>query len=178
MTRTLFTLAYPTLSVGDRAVLDGYRSKHDLPKSRIVRPHFTMVFGLSDQDEAAYMGHVETVAAKETAISFHCRYATLGAGSGDEPACVFLVPEGNSAILNLHDRLHTGMLAASLRLDLQYVPHITIGTCTAWREAKILCDEINAHAISMPGTIEALTVAVLESDELRDLSSFALRQNP
>ena len=179
MSRTLSTLGYPTLSIADRAVLDALRSKHDRRKAAVVQPHFTMVFGLTDQDETKYMKHVEAVADKENAIRFHCLYAMPGIGHSDDGAYVFLVPdEGNSAISLLHDRLYTGILACSLRLDLPYIPHITVGTSSGSREAKLLCDEINAKGLSISGKIEALTVAALDGSEVRDLSSFALRPSP
>src|SRR5262245_22726723 len=57
----------------------------------------------------------------------------------DVTADVFLVPdEGNSALSLLHDQLYTGPLVSHLRLDLQYVPHITIGTLSDREKAKRL----------------------------------------
>jgi hypothetical protein len=57
-------------------------------------------------------------------------------GADESGSYVFLVPdEGSGALSLLHDRLYSGLLA-SLRIDLPYVPHITIGRCSERQKAK------------------------------------------
>jgi hypothetical protein len=70
-------------------------------------------------------------------LSLRLYDAMLGAEDGAETPYVFPVPdEGYSALSLLHDRLYSGPLVRCLRLDLMYVPHITIGTCAGRYEAK------------------------------------------
>jgi hypothetical protein len=108
-------------------------------------------------DEHDYLNHVGKTAATAAPITFHCRYAMLGAGDGDDTAYVFLVPdEGNGAISLLHDRLYTGALISKMRLDLEYIPHITIGRCSDRRHAKALCDSLNTQGVSIAGRIDEL----------------------
>jgi len=134
--------------------------RENSPAARFrIEPHFTLAFACSQVPEAQYTAHVAAVAAESKAISFVCRYAMLGADDEDDRAYVFLVPEeGFAAISMLHDHLHTGPLAPHLRLDLPYIPHITIGITTDRRRAKDLCDELNRQRVSVPGTIGAITV--------------------
>jgi len=175
MIRKLFTLAYPALTPADRALIDAFRILHDPNKVHVVDPHFTLIFGSSRVDDSAYMDHVRGIAAITAPVRFHCRYAMLGAEDGAETAYVFLVPdEGYSALSLLHDRLYSGPLARCLRLDLMYVPHITIGTCARRHEAKELCDTLNAQRVSIEGTIENLTVAALANEKTENLRSFRL----
>ena len=175
MTRSLFTLAYPVLSTADRAMLRAFRVEHDPQKVYGVEPHFTIAFGAPGLDNDDYLEHVRRIAAASHPITFHCRYAMLGADESGDTAYVFLVPdEGNSALSLLHDRLYTGLLASRLRIDLQYVPHITIGTCSERQKAKELCDELNARGLSIAGTVEALTVALIADDMVKNLRSFKL----
>ena len=42
------------------------------------------------------------------------------------------------------------MLAPALRLDIPYVPHITIGSSSNRALMKSLCDELNRGAIDIP----------------------------
>jgi 2'-5' RNA ligase len=128
MARRVFTLAYPLLSATDAAMIAAFRARHDQRYRHMIEPHFTLVFGLVGINERDYIDHVGKIAARATPVPFHCRYAMLGADDSDDTAYVFLVPdEGNSAIARLHDRLYTGMLSEHLRLDLEYMPHMTIG---------------------------------------------------
>jgi hypothetical protein len=141
----------------------------------VVAPHFTLVFGLAGMNECDYLGHVENIAAKAEPIPFHCRYAMLGADDSDDTAYVFLVPdEGNSAIALLHDRLYTGLLAPHLRLDLEYVPHMTVGACGDRGEAKALCDALNSQGVSIAGRLKAVTVAALEDGRIGNIAAFRL----
>jgi 2'-5' RNA ligase superfamily len=175
MARRLFTLAYPILGALDKATINAFRAQHDLRNARLVEPHFTMIFGITGVDEGDYLGHVGKIAATTSPIKFHCRYAMLGADNNYDTAYVFLVPdEGYSAISLLHDRLYSGLLISHRRLDLQYVPHITIGTCSDRHEAKALCDALNARGVSIVGKVDALTVAALENDRIEDLCSVRL----
>lgn len=175
MTRRLFTLAYPALSAQDKAMIDAFRAEHDQRYRHVVAAHFTLVFGLAGISERDYLNHVESIAAMAAPVPFHCRYAMLGADESDDTAYVFLVPdEGNSAIALLHDRLYTGILAPLLRLDLEYVPHITIGTCPARQDAKALCDALNGQGISIAGRVEALTVAAMTGGIIENIEAFQL----
>ena len=49
-----------------------------------------MVFEAEGLDEHDYLNHVGKTAATASPITFHCRYAMLGAGDGDDTAYVFL----------------------------------------------------------------------------------------
>jgi len=175
MTGSLFTLAYPALSAADMAMIRAFRIEHDRAKVHKVEPHFTIAFGVPGVDDDHYLEHVRKIAAASHPITFHCRYAMLGADESGDTAYIFLVPdEGNSALSLLHDRLYAGLLASYLRIDVPFVPHITIGTCSERQKAKELCDELNGRGLSIAGTVEALTVALPADNMIKDLRSFKL----
>ena len=175
MPRKLYTLAYPTLASADRAFIDRIRDEHDLPYRDVVKPHFTMVFSCSDLNEQDYRSHVREISRVAAPIAFHCRYAMLGADDEAPLAYVFLVPdEGFGALSLLHDRLYTGLLASKLRLDLEFIPHITIATLEDRAFAKSLCNRLNTNGLSIAGSVESLTVAALEANRIQDAATFAL----
>jgi 2'-5' RNA ligase len=172
----LYTLAYPTLSEPDRAFIGRLRDAHDARDRDVVAPHFTLVFGCQAVPEAEYLQHVASVAAESRAVRFCCRYAMLGADDGDATACVFLVPdEGYSGLSLLHDRLYGGILAPQLRLDLPYIPHITLGRLSDRGRAKQLCDELNRKGIRIDGSVESITVGALENGRIRNRAVCPLR---
>ena len=141
----------------------------------MIDAHFTMVFGCAAIGLNEYMNHVANVAASSKAIAFSCKYAMLGADDEDDTAYVFLVPDqGYAEVSLLHDRLYTGPFQAYLRLDLPYIPHITIGTLSTRTEAKALCDELNRQGLCVEGRLKALTVGSIEGGKFRNFSKHAL----
>ena len=176
--KTLYTLAYPVLSHSDAQWIAALRGRHD-PQAGIVEAHFTMVFACSAVAEDAYLAHVEALAGVSPPVRFTCRYAMLAADDQGARAYVYLVPdEGYSGLSRLHDGLYTGPLAERLRLDIPFVPHVTLGSTADRRAAKRLCDELNERGVAVDGRVDALTVAALEEGRLRDLARFALAGPP
>ncbi len=132
-----------------------------------------MVFGCRDVPLAIYREHVAAVAELQSAINFSCRYAMVGNDNDNDNYYVFLTPdEGYAAISKLHDKLYRGPLAAHLRLDIPYVPHIGIATIPDAACIKGLCDELNALPITVNGRIEALTLCSYDGSKITDLESF------
>jgi len=174
MADPLFTIACLDIPDAQRRFIDEFRQAHD-PQAALVPPHFTLVFGCAAVDEATYLAHVESVAQAAAPIRFQCRCAMLGADASAERAFVYLVPdEGHAAITLLHDRLYGGPLASSLRLQLPYTPHVTIGSCADFRQAKAWCDGLNAQGVDVAGTLSALTVGTLRDGSFQVLRSFAM----
>jgi 2'-5' RNA ligase len=159
-----YILAFPDLTEADRAMIDRFRNQYDLPFKDIVAPHFTLVFGVNDADRGDLSRHAERIAKDTHPIEFECRYAMLGADDANDNAHVFLVPDkGFSAISLLHDQLYTGLLSENLRLDLEYIPHITIGTMADRGQAKMLCDQLNMKPHSIAGSIRDLSLVELRN---------------
>lgn len=170
--KKLFTLAYPCLGAPDSDFIEEFRRQHD-GQHPLAKAHFTMAFGCAGIDEQAYLLHLEEVARKQGPISFACRYAMLGADAAH--AYAYLVPdEGYSSLSRLHDALYRQVLAPTLRLDIPYVPHITIGSSTNRALMKSLCDELNQGGLEIRGSVDRLTMVALENGVLTDLTSARL----
>jgi len=171
---TIYTVAFPELATDDMRWLQLFREQHD-PNFAKVDPHFTMVFGIRDLSKDVYLNHVAGVARLCRQIHFMCRYAMVGADDLDNTAYVFLVPdEGNAALSLLHDRLYRGPFKPFLRLELPYIPHISIGSMKDFALAKALCDELNGRQISFEGRISALTVGVLRDGRFDSCGTYGL----
>ena len=170
----LYTLAYPTLSAPDADRLEAFRQRHD-PHHEIVAAHFTLVFACRGMDEQTYIEHVGSVSRGSSPISFSCRYAMLGTDDDVERGYIYLVPdEGFSGISRLHDALYSGPLSSHLRLDIPFVPHMTLGASADRNAARCLCDELNSAGLAIHGTIEDISVAALQYEKIRDLAKFSL----
>jgi hypothetical protein len=174
---TLYTVSYPEVSLEASSFMEQFRHAHDLPYRDVVVAHFTMVFGCKTIELPDYTRHIAAVATQSKSIRFSCKYAMLGTDDLDDSAYVFLVPdEGYSSISLLHDRLYTGLLQPFLRLEVPFIPHITIGTLKDRAAAKALCDELNRSGVHIEGSLRALTIGSLEDGKLKNLSAHALSE--
>ena len=121
------------------------------------------------------MSHVEAASNLARPVRFTCRYAMLGTDHQTDSAYVFLVPdEGYSDLSRLHDHLYRGVLAEHLRLDVPFIPHITMGACSDHWLAKRLCDDLNDHGLEVGGLVDTLTVAAVDGGKVRELGAFGL----
>ena len=114
--------------------VEAVRRRFD-PLASVVPPHLTLVFPfeseLSPEDVAAHMA-----AALAGVAAFE---VTLDGLTGAEESYLFhTVKRGNDELIELHDRLYSGPLAAHLDATRPYLPHVTVGRVTpvaAWRAA-------------------------------------------
>lgn len=173
---TLYTVAYPFLDERDRSWIESFRAVHDTQKQQTIAAHFTLVFGHNSNSHTDYLKHTESIVGVTQAISFCFRYAMLCADLHSDAAYVFLVPdEGYAAISKLHDRLYTGLLASSLRLDFPYIPHITIGVKSTRNEAKQLCDMLNEQHLEIRGVINTVSVGAIKDGAFANVARYQLR---
>lgn len=171
----LFTVSYPDVSLESAALISRVRQRHDARHHELIDAHFTLIFGCDAVALHEYTSHVAEVSAASRAITFSCRYAMLGADDENENAYVFLVPDkGYAEISLLHDRLYAGPLEAYLRLDLPYIPHITIGTLNSRLNAKALCDELNNQGVCIEGGLHSVAIGTIENFRFKILSVHAL----
>jgi 2'-5' RNA ligase len=173
--RRLFTVAFPEWAAADAAFVDGFRRRHDEAMHSVVGPHVTLLFGCSALPAPDYRAHVERVAASSPTLSVRFRYAMLGADDEQPLAYVFLVPDdGNAGLSLLHDRLYTGPMAAQLRLDLPYTPHVTIGRSADRLQAKRWCDQLNEAGVDIEARISTLTVGGIDAGRFVRLADYPL----
>jgi 2'-5' RNA ligase superfamily len=169
-----YTVAFLDIAADDRRWIQRFREQHD-PFYGTVDPHFTLAFGIRDLPENLYLNHIAGVARASRQIPFTCRYAMLGADDVDDTAYVFLVPdEGNAAISRLHDRIYVGPFQPFLKLDLPYIPHISIASMKDCGRAKELCDELNEQEICIQGRLTALTPGVRKDGRFHPFRSYVL----
>jgi hypothetical protein len=151
-------IAYPQLAPDDFKKIQLYRERHDL-LFNVVEPHFTIVFPVLDLQLQDFMEEIEGHAKNISRFDFAIRCATINKDAFNKLFHVFLVPdEGYSRVVRMHDTLYRGRLKPYLRLDLDYIPHITIGNCRDKHQCKEMVDEWNKEEFLIRGTISGLTV--------------------
>jgi 2'-5' RNA ligase len=153
-------LAYPTFAATELAWIEAIRTHHD-PQATLVAPHVTLVFPLAEDAMTLeqLVAHLYEVAAKMPAPALALRCALVMPETGRAGGHLFLVPdEGMSQLVKLHDALYRGPLAPHLRLDIPFVPHITVGAGHDLAALHQVAQELNATEFALHAKIEQLTL--------------------
>jgi 2'-5' RNA ligase len=170
----LLVVAYPQLTAADYAWIQAIRQQHDAHYS-LIAPHFTLVFPLNSVDQAACLAHITASTRQIGSISFSIRCAMIVKDAFGPLTHLFLVPdEGYSALVKLHDALYVDLLADHLRLDVAFIPHMTIGGHAEPRVCKASADQINHQNRCIQGSIDAVDLISHENATVTTIEPIAL----
>ena len=174
MCERYFVLAFPKLKTADFEWIQAIRKQHD-KQFAIVKPHFTLVFGTTAVSSAQLIAHIQQQLATVSTFHFACRCATVVKDSFGPDTHTFLLPdEGNSQLVKLHDQLYTAVLRDELRLDVPYIPHITIGSFADPAVSKQLADRLNEEGFEIAGVIEAVQIVAVGDGGITAVSTIPL----
>lgn len=130
----------------------------------IIEPHFTIVFSVPDMEVSKFIAEIRELSKGIAAIPFCIRCAVICKDSFSNNYDAFLVPdEGHSDVVKLHDRLYSGKLARHHRLDVSYIPHMSIAYSPDLRHIKDIVDNWNATEPPITGTIGSLDIINYEN---------------
>ena len=175
---SLVVLGRPIIAAADRAWIDALRGRHrGALFEEGLGAHVTLVFPTRATDPTSATSHLATVAGETAPIDLTFRAAMPWLDRFSEETYIYLVPDGgNGALIRLHDYLYSGPFAEALRLDLPYVPHITLGRFGEAKLAKALVDDLNAQEIEIRARLDTVELFRLsESEPPRRLAEVALR---
>ncbi len=102
--------------------IDKFRRKYD-PGWKIIPPHITIVFPVSDISENQLAEHVERISKEVKPFPI----VLSGLIKSFDDYLFLQVKEGDEEIVNLHEKLYSGILAPYLQTDIPFSPHITLG---------------------------------------------------
>lgn len=171
---TFLLVAYPELAQVDDAWIQSVRRQHD-PHYVLIKPHFTLVFPFATKKRDDFIEHVASRTVETAAIPFVIRCAVIVKDAFSPLTHILLVPdEGYSALVKLHDALYVGLLAHELRLDVPFIPHITIGAHTDALQCKQVADGINRQDICLRGRIATLNIISYQQGAVETLRTIHL----
>jgi 2'-5' RNA ligase len=163
-------VAYPRLDEADERWVQAIREQYD-PNATIIAPHFTLVFPTQVEDAQGLLRDLCRQAASFAPFSFVIRCALPIKDLLSPSIHIFLVPdEGLSALVRLHDALYASSFAPSLRLDIPFIPHITVGAIGEPAVAKAIADAVNLQDRVVEGVIDQLSLIRFDGQavELRE----------
>jgi 2'-5' RNA ligase len=151
-----------------------FRAQHD-QKSHLVAPHMTLVFPTDLVSKEELRSEVQRIAAitGKFKVRFRCAIMMPEKSGADVLSSVFLVPdEGFGEVVRLHDGLYGGRLKDGLRLDIPFIPHITMGSGVTLTAAKAQVDSLNSRKLDLEFLVDRLTVVeIVDEAKTRVLDS-------
>jgi len=173
---SLLALAFPELKQVDYNFIQTFRKKNDEFYFNLVKPHFSVV---SPVDGVAVDSILEEMRNKLSPINrfdFSIRCAVMSKDAFSENYYVRLVPDkGLSNFVKIHDKLYDGILAPHLNLDVDYIPHISIGTLNNKNNCKILVDGINKEYLCIRGKINSVDLVSFENNAITQIERIKLK---
>jgi 2'-5' RNA ligase len=170
----LLAICYPELAPDDFDRIQILRKRHD-PHYDLIDPHISLVFAVDDVSQNAFITHVRSKVRTFPKIPFAMRCASTAPGILDDDWFLMMIPdEGFSGLLKLHDRLYTGLLRRYLRLDIPFIPHITVGVFKDPKKCRNAADRINKSGFAVSGRITTVEVLSYEDDCINTLEQIEL----
>lgn len=147
-------------------IIDEIREKYD-PLASHVRPHITLVFPFKSNIETEDLReHILTVISEVnpfevilqgiTPVKSHGKYLFLG------------IQKGIKEIVNLHEKLYTGVLEAYYPEWLKsnnFLPHMTVGYLEDDESFKIAANETENIVNCFKTLIDEINVEIIDENE-------------
>ena len=171
-------IAYPGLEKSDLKKIQNHRELFDKESHAMVPPHFTFVFPVSNMEASEFANEVKKQIADISSIRFVIRCAAVNRDVVNDCYHTFLIPDkGYSKMVKLHDRLYSDKLKAHLRLDIDFIPHITIGTAADASSCKKMADDWNEKDIEIRGILKFADIVQHAAGKVITLERIKLRKN-
>jgi 2'-5' RNA ligase len=152
--------------------IEAFRRKHD-PVATLIPAHLSLVFPFATAlSQLQVETHVRRVVSAWPPIPVSFRAVRMHANE-----FVFLMASrGASSIVGLHDKLYTRSLAAQLRPEFAYEPHITLARHAQWSELEAAHEEAReAFGGEFTDVVrEVVLLSVGRTGKIARLATFAL----
>ncbi len=143
-------------------MINEIRRKYD-PLADYIAPHITLVFPFDSNISADRL----SLHLKEALTGIKKFNVRLKGITGDfKDGYLFLnVKQGNDNIIELHDRLYSGILEDHLTRKISYCPHLTIGRTQTGIEFDKAINELSRFGESFSAVIDRVYVENITDNE-------------
>ena len=171
----LAVLAYLELPQDDAKWIDNFRKEHDPLFYGVIEPHFTLVFPTFGFQYKIFEQEIREKAISLAPFEFVIRCAMMNNDQISEYYFLFLVPdEGHSNVVKLRQKLNSGMLNKTLSLDIDFIPHIGIGSYLDKEKCIHMVNTVNDMNIMIKGVVKSLTIISYSNLKVSEKTSIEL----
>jgi hypothetical protein len=173
----LLVIVYPKLGKSDFEKIQNQRKLFDKESHAMVLPHFTFVFPVTGMQITEFASEVRKQIAGATAIRFAIRCAAVNRDTVNDCYHTFLIPgKGCSKMVKLHDSLYSDKLSSHRRTDIDFIPHITIGTAPDAISCKKMADDWNQKDGEIRGILKFADIVQHAAGKVITLQRIKLRK--
>jgi 2'-5' RNA ligase len=157
----LYVVAWPVLAEADDTALRRLRAQYHPTQADMIGPHFTLVFGVPVEREAALRAALDAIDRQPfwfmiERIARHDLY-------------LFAEPfDGAAELSELYDTLNP------LPGPVPFKPHITLGLFARTAEAEQVARIVERQHLPMHGRVEELALLRREGERLDTLATYRL----
>ena len=152
----LYVVAWPVLSEADDIALRRLRAQYHPSEAGLIGPHFTLVFGASDEREQALQALLAAASRRPFWFMID-RIVRVGRYLVAEPS------DGAAELIELYEMLNPPGARAAFR------PHITLGLFDREGRAEQVARIVERAHLPMRGRIEQLALLRRDGDRLVEL---------
>ncbi|WP_162409803.1 2'-5' RNA ligase family protein [Acuticoccus sediminis] len=159
----LYVLAFPKFAETMARSIDRFRALHEPERARLVGPHVTLVFALSEADADGVCDSCGRAAAQTPPMDIAFDHVEIGDDPYEKTHKIFMLcSTGSGALVALHRRLYRGLHREG---DAEYRPHMTIATNAA-RERLEHLDPASIGAFPVRAVVDAIDVVQITGGAL------------
>jgi len=169
-------ISYPEMNDTDYQMIQQYRKENDELLFTVVEPHITLVFPVFGMTERDFISEIDDLSTDVLQIDFVFRCAIINKDSFSDYYHALLAPdEGFSRIVKLHDKFYGRSLKPYHRMDIDFIPHLGIGTSKDKENCKRMVDEWNNKVFSISGTISLLSIVRYDNNLIENIKEIRLK---
>lgn len=164
----LYVVAWPLLPEADDTALRRLRAQYHPREAELIGPHFTLVFGAAETEEARLRSTLDGITARPFWFMLD-RLVRHDMTPPSRAAYLYAVPaDGEAELMQLHEIL------APAPGPETFEPHITLGLFGHAAEAEQIARIVQRQHLPMRGRVEELALLRRDGEELETLASVRL----
>ncbi len=165
----LYVVAWPVLAEADDTALRRLRAQYHRREADLIGPHFTLVFGAPEAEEARLRTALDGLAGRRPFWFVLERLVRHDLPPPSRAAYLYAVPaDGAAELTDLHETLNP--VAGGEAFE----PHVTLGLFAHASEAEHLARIVERQHLPMHGRVEELALLHRHDDGLETLASVRL----
>ena len=166
----LYVVAWPVLAEADDTALRRLRAQYHPREADLVGPHFTLVFGASESEEARLRAALDGLADRRPFWFMLERLVRHDMAPPARAAWLYAVPaDGAAELIELHETLNPVPGSEA------FEPHITLGLFDHAAEAEHLARMVERQHLPMHGRVEELALVRRDGDRLDTVATRRLQ---
>jgi len=149
----LYVVAWPVLAEADDTALRRMRAQYHPREADLIGPHFTLVFGAAEADEAQLRSRLDGLAGRRPFWFVLDRLVRHDMTPPARAAHLYAVPaDGAAELASLYDALNP------LPGAEPFEPHITLGLFDRAAEAERVARIVERQILPLHGRVEELAL--------------------